>query len=37
MPKSAVVEISAGCHDDSFFSSQQHQSLAFLGHHLTRA
>jgi pimeloyl-ACP methyl ester carboxylesterase len=37
MPKSAVVEITAGCHDHSFFSSQQHQSLAFLGRHLTRA
>jgi pimeloyl-ACP methyl ester carboxylesterase len=37
MPKSAVVEITAGCHDHSFFSSQQHQSLAFLGRHLTSA
>ena len=35
MPKSAVVEITAGCHDHSFFSSQQHPSLAFLGRHLT--
>ena len=37
LPKSAIVEIRAGCHDDSFFSSQQHQSLAFLGQHLSRA
>jgi pimeloyl-ACP methyl ester carboxylesterase len=37
MPKSAVVEITAGCHDHAFFSSQQHQSLAFLGRHLTNA
>jgi len=36
MPKSTVVEITTGCHDDSFFSSQQHPSLAFLGRHLTR-
>lgn len=37
LPRSAVVEITPGCHDDSFFSSQQHQSLAFLGRHLGRA
>ena len=37
MPKSAVVKITAGCHNGSFFSSQQHQSLAFLGRHLTNA
>jgi pimeloyl-ACP methyl ester carboxylesterase len=37
MSKSTVVKITAGCHDDSFFSSQQHPSLAFLGHHLTNA
>jgi pimeloyl-ACP methyl ester carboxylesterase len=37
MPRSAVVEITPGCHDDSFSSSQQHQSLAFLGRHLTTA
>jgi hypothetical protein len=37
MPESAVVTITAGCHDDSFFSSQQHPSLAFLARHLTSA
>jgi pimeloyl-ACP methyl ester carboxylesterase len=36
LPRSAIVEIPAGCHNDAFFSSQQHQSLAFLGDHLTR-
>ena len=35
LPRSAVVEITPGCHDDSFSSSQQHPSLAFLGRHLT--
>jgi pimeloyl-ACP methyl ester carboxylesterase len=35
LPKSAVVEFTAGCHDDAFFGSQQHQALAFLGGHLT--
>jgi pimeloyl-ACP methyl ester carboxylesterase len=34
LPKSAVVEFSAGCHDGSFFKSQQHQALSFLGDHL---
>lgn len=34
LPRSAVVELTAGCHDDRFFASQQHQSLAFLGSHL---
>ena len=37
MPKSTIVKITAGCHDGSFFSSQQHSSLAFLGRHLTNA
>jgi S-formylglutathione hydrolase FrmB len=37
LPKPAHVEIPPGCHDDSFFASQQHQSLAFLGHHLAPA
>jgi pimeloyl-ACP methyl ester carboxylesterase len=37
MPRSAVVVITPGCHDDSFSSSQQHQSLAFHGRHLTTA
>lgn len=35
LPRSAIVEFRAGCHDDSFFASQQHQALAFLGQHLT--
>jgi pimeloyl-ACP methyl ester carboxylesterase len=35
LPKSAVVEITPGCHDDAFSSSQQHASLAFLAAHLT--
>jgi poly(3-hydroxybutyrate) depolymerase len=34
LPKSAVVQFTSGCHDGAFFSSQQHQSLAFLGAHL---
>ena len=37
LPKPALVEIPPGCHDGSFFASQQHPSLAFLGHHLARA
>lgn len=35
LPKSAIVNIAPGCHDDAFFASQQHGSLAFLGDHLT--
>ena len=35
LPTSALVEFTAGCHDDTFFASQQHQSLAFLGSHLS--
>jgi enterochelin esterase-like enzyme len=34
LPRSAVVEISAGCHTDSFFSSQEPPSLLFLSQHL---
>lgn len=34
LPRSAIVEFPAGCHDDAFFGSQQHQALAFLGDHL---
>ncbi|MGO9902797.1 MAG: alpha/beta hydrolase [Solirubrobacteraceae bacterium] len=34
LPKSAIVDISQGCHDGSFFASQQHASLNFLGTHL---
>jgi pimeloyl-ACP methyl ester carboxylesterase len=37
LPKSAVVEITPGCHDGAFFGSQQHVSLAFLGEHLAPA
>jgi pimeloyl-ACP methyl ester carboxylesterase len=35
LPKSAIVEFTAGCHDGTFFRSQQHQALSFLGEHLT--
>jgi pimeloyl-ACP methyl ester carboxylesterase len=35
LPASAAVHISAGCHDGSFFASQQPASLAFLAAHLT--
>jgi pimeloyl-ACP methyl ester carboxylesterase len=34
LPRSAIVEYTAGCHDGSFFASQQHQALSFLGEHL---
>jgi pimeloyl-ACP methyl ester carboxylesterase len=34
VPRSVTVEITPGCHDDAFFASQQHASLAFLGRHL---
>ncbi|MGO9954865.1 MAG: alpha/beta hydrolase [Solirubrobacteraceae bacterium] len=34
LPKSAIVDITQGCHDGSFFASQQHASLDFLGAHL---
>jgi pimeloyl-ACP methyl ester carboxylesterase len=37
VPKSTIVEITPGCHDGSFFSSQHHASLTFLAAHLTRA
>jgi pimeloyl-ACP methyl ester carboxylesterase len=36
LPGSAIVEFTAGCHDGTFFASQQHQALAFLGSHLRR-
>jgi pimeloyl-ACP methyl ester carboxylesterase len=36
LPKSAIVEITSGCHDGAFFGSQQHASLAFLGEHLAQ-
>lgn len=35
VPRSAVVDITAGCHDGAFFAGQQHASLAFLGAHLS--
>lgn len=34
LPHSDTVEFTAGCHDDAFFASQQHQSLAFVGEQL---
>jgi pimeloyl-ACP methyl ester carboxylesterase len=34
LPKSAVVDISPGCHTGSFFTAQEPPSLAFLGTHL---
>lgn len=34
LPKSAIVEFPAGCHDGSFFAGQQHPALQFLGGHL---
>jgi pimeloyl-ACP methyl ester carboxylesterase len=34
LPKSAIVEFTAGCHDGDFFYSQQHPALSFLGAHL---
>jgi pimeloyl-ACP methyl ester carboxylesterase len=37
LPKSATVEITSGCHNDAFFASQQHASLAFLGEHIAQA
>ena len=37
LPKSAIVKITSGCHDGTFFTSQQHASLAFVGKHLAQA
>jgi pimeloyl-ACP methyl ester carboxylesterase len=37
LPPSAIVEITQGCHDSSFFASQQHASIAFLAQHITTA
>jgi pimeloyl-ACP methyl ester carboxylesterase len=37
VPRSATVEITDGCHDGAFFSSQQHASLAFLAEHIAAA
>ncbi len=34
LPRTAVVDISPGCHDGSFFASQQPASLAFLAERL---
>jgi pimeloyl-ACP methyl ester carboxylesterase len=34
LPKSAEVYFGGGCHTDSFFSSQEPASLAFLARHL---
>lgn len=37
LPKSAIVKITSGCHDGTFFASQQHASLAFVAKHLGQA
>jgi S-formylglutathione hydrolase FrmB len=37
LPRSAVVELSQGCHTGSFFTAQVPPSLAFLGAHLSAA
>ena len=37
LPRGAVVDLSKGCHDGTFFLSQEPASLAFLGAHLTGA
>ncbi len=37
LPRSAVVELSPGCHTGSFFTAQEPPSLAFLGTHLSAA
>ncbi len=34
LPTSAIVQYTGGCHDNAFFASQEHQSLAFLGDRL---
>jgi predicted esterase len=34
LPKTAVVELSKGCHDGAFFIEQEPPSVAFLGNHL---
>jgi hypothetical protein len=35
LPPHAIAEVIDGCHDDTFFASQRHSSLLFLGNHLT--
>jgi pimeloyl-ACP methyl ester carboxylesterase len=37
LPKSAIVTITSGCHDGTFFASQQHASLSFVGEHVAQA
>jgi len=37
LPAGAVVEYAAGCHDGSFFASQEPASLGFLASHLSAA
>jgi pimeloyl-ACP methyl ester carboxylesterase len=34
LPPGAVVDVSKGCHTDSFFAEQEPPSLSFLAHHL---
>jgi hypothetical protein len=35
LPRSSTVDISSGCHDASFFASQRHASIKYLGEHLS--
>jgi len=35
LPRSAITEITGGCHDREFFASQRHRSISFLGEHLS--
>jgi hypothetical protein len=32
MPRSATIVLTSGCHDGTFFSSQRHASIKFLGY-----
>ncbi len=32
--RSATIDITSGCHDDTFFASQRHVSIEYLGRHL---
>ena len=35
LPRSAHVQFAAGCHDNAFFASRQHQALTFIGNNLS--
>jgi pimeloyl-ACP methyl ester carboxylesterase len=37
LPKPTIVDITAGCHDNAFFASQQHPSLTFLAAHIAHS